>query len=292
MTDFPEAISASSRADFDICPTKFYYSKVRGIWRDRRTNHATFGAAFAAGLEAFRWAYYNDERPMIDCYKAAIEAIIKDWGEEDPFGDGKKDLATCILAFDDYITTYRPDEDPVQPAMLGGKPAVEFTFSVPIPGVSHPQTGGPILYEGRFDMIANYKGMLFIEDDKTSGNLGSSWQKQFEMSSQITGYIWACQMYDLDVERAIIRGVGIYKTYFAHQMVLQTRSKWFIDRWLEQLQRDVERMIEMWRSGVWDMSLDHGCSAYGGCAYIPLCSSPYPEKWIEQEYMEAGDAYR
>jgi hypothetical protein len=193
-------------------------------------------------------------------------------------------LETCILAFDSYILQYPPAEDDVKPANLNGEPAVEFTFALPIPGVLHPQTGEPLLYAGRFDMLADYRGMLMIYDDKTASQLGEGWRNQWRMASQFTGYMWAARQFDLNVQGVIIRGIGIYARYFAHQMLIENRSRWFIDRWEQQLVRDAKRMIEMWESGVWDYSLDAACSAFGGCPYLTLCSSPDPERWVEAEY--------
>lgn len=283
--NFPEFIDSTARKDFDACPTKFYYNHVLKIRREGASVHLHFGKCLAAGLEAFRKAFFGEDIPFMQCYARAVHSIIYEWGWEE-FEDEKKTLETCILAFDSYIQQYPPYEDPVRPAMFNGKPAVEFNFALPIPDIKHPQTGDPILYTGRFDMLADYEGMPMIEDDKSASQLGRGWQTQWRMASQMTGYCWAAKEYDIKVEGVIIRGIGIYANGFRHEQILEHRSQWFIDRWLAQLQRDVRRMIDMWESGVWDMSLDSACAAYGGCPYLTLCESPHPERWIETDFVE------
>lgn len=288
-TDFPHWIDSTLRKNFDACPTKAYWESFRKIRRKGGSVHLVFGASLARGLEVFRKEYYSGNLDVYDAFAKGCEAIIKEWGEyEAPEGD-KKSLESCLLAFDSYLTQYNPAEDVVKPYMSeNGDPAVEFTFAVPIPGVKHPQTGEPILYTGRFDMIGVYGGMAWVVDEKTTGHLGAGWANQWKMASQMTSYVWAAQQYGYNVEGAIIRGIGIYKTYFGHQMLIEHRQQWEIGRWLWQLQKNINRMIEMWESGEWEYSLDTACASYGGCPFMTLCSSPDPEKWIDGEY-ESND---
>jgi hypothetical protein len=40
-------------------------------------------------------------------------------------------------------------------------------------------------------------------------------------------------------------------------------------------------------NGTWDYALHKGaCAAFGGCPYVPLCSSEHPEKWVALNYIE------
>lgn len=282
---FPAWIDSTARKDFDSCPTKFYYSHIRGLRRKGGGSiHLVFGATLAKGLEVFRRRYYGDSAHVLDCYISALHHMILEWGEfEEPEGTNKT-FENCILALLSYFEQYNPNDDVVKPYMHDGQPAVEFSFAVPIPGIKHPQTGHPILYTGRFDMIGTYGSMQMIVDEKSASQLGASWQNQWRLASQITSYVWGAKQYGYNVQGAVIRGIGIYKTYFAHQMIIQQRPQWMLDRWLAQLQRDVRRMISLWEEGYYDMSLDSACSNYGGCPFLSLCESPTPENWIETEF--------
>lgn len=281
---FPRVIDSSIRKEFDMCPQKCMYSYFRGIVPKGGNIHLHFGGCFAKGLETVRLAFYGEELSVMDSLSRGYEAIIRQWKDYEPPDNSKKTLASCLLALQEYFIQYPPDTDVIKPLIIDGKPTVEFTFAIPIPDLIHPETGEPILYGGRFDMLCNYHSAVFIEDDKTASQLGASWSNQFKLASQLTGYIWAGKQYGYPVQGAIIRGVGILQRSITHQMVIESRPEWMIDRWMEQLIRDVKRMITSWERKEWDRSLDHSCASYGGCPFLTLCLSPEPESWINTHY--------
>ena len=168
--------------------------------------------------------------------------------------------------------------------MIDGKPAVEFTFAIPIPGVFHPETGEPILYTGRFDMLAEYQNALFVDDEKTSSYLGDSWIASWDLNSQMTGYCWASRSYGFNVQGAIVRGIGILKSETKFLLSLQRRSEWMIERWQNQLRKDLLRAIDMWKRDDWDMALDDACSSYNGCQFKEACLAKNEQKILDNEY--------
>ena len=120
-----------------------------------------------------------------------VEAIIKAWQYIEPpdFGSGaKKNIEACVCALISFFNEYPPDSDPVQPVMTADGPAVEWSFALPIPGVRHPTTQAPMLYVGRFDMLAEMGGAIMVCDEKTASQLGISWAKNWKLASQLTGY--------------------------------------------------------------------------------------------------------
>ena len=140
-------------------------------------------------------------------------------------------------------------------------------------------------------MFAEYQNAPFIEDDKTTSRLGPSWSKQWTLNSQITGYCWASSVVGMPVVGAIIRGQSILANHFENAEVIIYRPKWQINRWLNQLVHDVQRMISQWE--MWqeykderqfDFALGSACSAYGGCEFLRLCSSPEPSSWIKSDF--------
>jgi hypothetical protein len=185
-----------------------------------------------------------------------------------------------IGALEYYFYVWPMDQDKLTPVMLDAGPAVEFTFALPIPDCRHPYTGEPLLYGGRFDMLAEMMGNKWIEDDKTTTSLGPAWSKQWGMRSQFTGYAWGAREYGHDIQGAIVRGISILKTKYDHTQAIVYRPQFMIDRWLYQLRLDVDRMIECARRNYYDFNLDDTCGAFGGCMYEPLCSVEEPDNWI------------
>jgi len=284
---FPDYIDSSARKTAVACMKQAEYQYILHLKPKGTSIHLHFGGCLARGLEVFRKAYYGEKEDFDTSLALAAKAIILEWGdmEAPEFGSGaNKSLARCITALISFFDEYPPDTDPVQPVMTTHGPAVEWSFALPIPDVWHPTTGAPMLYVGRFDMLAEYGGACFVNDEKTTSQLGAGWAKNWKLASQLTGYCWAGKEYGFNIQGVIIRGIGILKTQIKHQFVIEHRAQWEIDRWLGQLQRDVRRLISSWEEGYYDYSLDNACSSYGGCAYLPLCTSKNPAPWIEADY--------
>lgn len=282
---FPAFIDNSALSSFKKCPTDWMYSCVQQITRSGGNIHLHFGGAFAAGLEAGRKAYYGELASEGDAIKKACTTALEFYGDFEAPEGSNKNAKTLIGALLEYFAEYPMDTDFLKPVELSpGKPAVEFTFAVPLP-IKHPETGDPILYSGRFDMLAERDGVIFIEDDKTASQLGSQWMRNWLLDSQPTGYCWAAQTFGFPVAGAIFRGVSILKNGFGHAQSIVYRPQWQIDRWYSNMLITIQMMIDAWRNDQYLMTLDkHACNSYGGCGFHQLCESPDPAPWIAMNY--------
>lgn len=284
---FPTYIDSSARKTAISCFKKAEYEYIRHLKPKGPSIHLHFGACLAHGLEVYRKAFYTGAADAEGSLILATESIIKLWGDVEPPDYGtaaNKSLGRCLEAIISFFEEYPPDTDPVKPVMTPDGPAVEWSFALPIPDVYHPTTGAPMLYVGRFDMLAEYGGAVFVNDEKTSGQLGDGWAKNWKLASQLTGYTWAASQFGFNMQGVIIRGIGILKTMIKHQFIIENRPQWMIDRWLVQLQRDVRRLISAWEEGYFDYALDDACSSYGGCPFLSLCTTKNPEPWIETDF--------
>ena len=284
--DFPMAIDSTMRGAFVSCPHK-YFREYFEHWKPAAESiDLVAGKAFATGIEVVRRAVWQDNLSDKEALQLGVQALIKEWGDfEAPEGHVKQ-LDRMIGALDEYFTHYGYRTDLIQPLMLEGKPAVEFSFALPIPDTVHPTTGEPILYTGRFDMVGLYNNQIFVVDEKTTKQLGPTWFKNWTLRSQLTGYCWASREYGYQVAGAIIRGISILKSKYGHAESIQYRPEWFIDRWLEQLARDVKRMIQCWEEGYWDLNLDTSCTNYGGCSFMDVCNSKEPERLLPINFVK------
>lgn len=285
LTDFPELIDNTAREQFFNCPRKFQLSSINQLTPIRKSIHLHAGGAYAAGLEMMRKAFYTDGLSPEDSLAIGVEALIKFYGDYEPLDGDIKTCARMVGALVSYTQQYPLASDKLTPYEFApGKHAIEFTFAIPI-DVKNPQTGQPLLYAGRFDMFANFRDALFVEDDKTTSQLGPTWGKQWELNSQFTGYIWAGNTYGVPAAGAIIRGQSILKHDYGHAQAIVYRPQWMLDHWYEQLCRDAERMVRAWETGYFDFALGSACSAHGGCEFRQLCLSQHPMNWIEGSYM-------
>jgi len=283
VPDFPALIDNTMRGDFLKCEKYFDWSFIQQLGPMRPSVHLHAGGAFAHGLEVARTSFYQEEKSKDESLRDGLAALMKFYGpvEFEPTKNGDKSLDNTIRAFDSYFQQYPIESDLIKPFRTeSGKYMIEFTFSIPTE-VMHPQTGQPILYGGRADMIGVLNDALFVTDEKTATSLGDQWAKQWDLESQFTGYIAAAKMYGYPVAGALIRGVGMLKTKITHQEALVYRADWEIERWWQQLHRDIQRMVQAWKDNYFGYALSkNSCQAFGGCTFKMLCQSQHPEQWL------------
>jgi len=282
--EFPRVISSSIRESFSRCPQKFYWDTIVGLVPKGAPNvHLTAGGAYAAALEAMRKEFYTTG----DYDKAValgMEALIKSYGPYDPEPPVTKTFERTIAAYVEHLVQYPPATDHIKPSQ-GIGPRVEFSFALELP-YKHPTTGEPLLFAGRFDQLAEFNGALFIFDDKTTGSLSKWWRQQWDLRSQITGYVCGAQELGYNVCGAIIRGMSILKTKCDTQEAITHRPQWMIDRWKTRLYYDMERMLDCWHKGYWPHQGEEngGCTTYGLCNFYTLCTAQEPEHYIDTNY--------
>ena len=284
---FPEVIDNTIRSAFVSCPQKCYREYLQHFKPRDPSVHLHAGGAYAHGLEKARVAFYQDGLSADDSLALGLKALLEFYGDFECPPDSAKSLERMLGALEYYFSQYPMATDAAKPALIaGGKYGIEFSFAEPIPEVTHPETGNPLIYCGRMDMLTDFAGGRYGEDDKTTSSLGASWSKQWDLRAQFTGYCWGAAQAGIPLSGFLVRGVSILKTKYDTQQALTYRPLWMIERWYEQLTRDLTRMKECWSSGYWDYNLDESCNAYGGCIFKKVCLSQEPERWLETEFVQ------
>jgi len=284
---FPPTIDSTLLAAFRSCRQKFFRSYVQHWKPEAKSVHLIAGGAFASGIEAARDAFYVQGQSAEDAEAAGLAALIKHYGDFDCPADSAKSLERMIGALEFYFFHYPLGGDGATPiALPGGGRGIEFSFAEPL-AIAHPITGDPILYTGRSDMVAERYGTgIGVYDEKTTSALGPTWPRQWEMRSQFTGYIWALRQQGIKASGAIVRGVAILKTMYNTMECPTYRTDYEIDLWEKQTLRDIQQMIDCWKEGWWDYSLDNACTEYGGCSFVPVCKSSNPDEWLPAKFTQ------
>jgi hypothetical protein len=292
---FPEQIDNTMRTAFASCERKFWIAFVRSFTSPMISIDLHAGAAFAHGLEIARRAFFIEG-------KSADEAVTMGWlelhayyGDFDSSRKPNKSAHRMGCALIMYFEEYPLETDFLRPAMKGGKPAIEYNFAIPLP-IKHPETGLPIIYCGRFDMIGDTGSHLVVVDEKTTGSLGEYWATKYQLSSQFTGYVWAAQEHGYPVTSALIRGIGILKSEIRHGVLPLPKLDFMIGEWYSTLLEDINRMIASWlrtnfdmehQWNAWRPNLGDACGAYGGCQYMDVCRTmpALRDKLLEINYV-------
>ena len=293
---FPEVIDSSILATAKACRYKFFLAHCREFKSVGQNVHFVAGGAYAAGLEVARHAFFQYGRSAADAEALGMAELVRAYGDFDPPSDSAKTLDRTMGALEFYFDQYPLDREVATPITLtSGKSGIEINFAEPLP-IHHPETGNPLIICGRMDQAVNFAGGVYVEDDKTTGQLGASWANQWHLRSQFTGYCWAMhQAFGILPKGVLIRGVAILKTKYDTQQVITYREPYMIEAWYRSTLRLLQDLVDDWQyhrssgsyevgSDIFIKDLDQACVEWGGCTFQQVCRAPDPEPWLAQYY--------
>lgn len=283
----PPYIDSTMLSAFRSCPRKFYNEFLLGLRPKEISIHLHAGGCLATALEHFYDAVFNKNLPTNEALKIAFTSYTKSWGDYSTDGDGTaKSYDRMWEALMDYIVTYPPHTDVVQPYRSDdGHVTTEFSFAIPLDAPQfplHPITKEPFIYAGRFDMLGNYQNRPCVRDEKTTGYAGPTWAEQWDLRAQFMGYVWACQQSGIPLDTVIVRGIVIQKTQIRQMEAIKIYPKYMIDRWYTQLARDLHRLVDCWNNSYFDYNFGDACNAYGKCIFTSVCRAKEPEIWMNE----------
>lgn len=282
---FPSVIDSTLMSAIKACPRKAAWAYLDHYKPISTSVHLHAGKAYAEGLEAARIAFYLEGKSESESIALGLGALMRAYGDFECPEDSAKSLNRMMGAFEFYMERYPMPEDHAVPITLpSGKRGIEFSFAEPI-DLEHPETGDPLVYVGRMDMICDYAGGRFGEDDKTTSSLGATWSRQWELRSQFTSYCWGARQAGIPLNGFLVRGVSILKTKYDTQEAITYRPAWLIDRWYEGMLKKLSDFIRQWEEGVFDYNLDESCNAYGGCEFKQVCQSVDPTPWLKGSFI-------
>lgn len=284
---FPIAIDSSAFGDLTACQAKYYWRHLRGLTDRSIKVDLHFGGVIAHSLDVLRRAFFFDKLPREEAlHKMRLAALTK-WGDfpEQPLDrrgqPHVKSLPALLDTLESYVEYFGLETDELTPI------SSEFSFALPIPRTSHPETGEPILWTGRIDMVAKGLGGVWIVDEKSTSRLGPSWADQWMLRPQFIGYAWALHEHGYNPSGVVVRGLGIYKDRVEFKPVVVTVTPHMVELFLDQVVDAIERLKTSYYAGnqvltvrdVFHHSFGTACSQYGTCQFLPLCRSPDPERW-------------
>jgi hypothetical protein len=287
---FPSAIDNSIRKELVKCEQATKYKYIQGVRADSGGRvDLIAGGAFAAGMEAMRSWYYVGGASPENCLKYGIAALYDKYGNFIPEGKTNKTVDRMAGALAFYAQQCPLEGERLIPLQLpDGSRMIEVGFNFPIP-IKHPDTQEPLTYCGRFDALClDEHDVAWVVDEKTTSQMGEKWSNQWPLDSQMTGYVWGAERLmrqhglDYEIGGAVINGIAIRLRDYEHVRIVTYRQPWEVERWFNQMIRDVERLKLAYQSGNFDMALDHACAFYNNpCEYAPLCLSRNPERLLQ-----------
>jgi len=130
---FPSLVDSTIMSAFDSCQQKMAYEFGHHLSPLAINPDLHAGGAFSHGIAIVRTGLYQHQLSLETSLMAGARGMFEFWGDFEPPPKNPKTLEAMIGALDDYFNTYNPESDPYKPYVLAaGKPAVEFSFSIPV----------------------------------------------------------------------------------------------------------------------------------------------------------------
>jgi hypothetical protein len=275
--------------DFKRCPQRFYQKYIHH-WKATGIGiHIHAGSTFAKGLETVRREFYERGAPAELAIARGVGALLRAWGsyEAPDDYDGAKDPVRMAGALVYYFDQLPLGVDTVEPLLMpSGRRAIEFSFAEPVFDVSHPETGDPIIFAGRSDMLCRFSGGQFVEDDKTTKGIGATWASKWDLRGQFTGYCWAAERAGIHIDGVLVRGIAILKTKYEIAQAVTYRDQLHIQRWYEAMVDSIERMKLYWDRNYWPHDFAEACDDWGGCEFKRVCTSAQPMVWLNSYFEQ------
>lgn len=284
---FPEAVDSTICSTAKSCWHKVFHEYFLN-WKPKGLSiHLHAGAAFASGIEAAKQNFYVKGLSSEDSVALGLQALLTHYGDFECPPTSAKSAQRMAGALEFYFSNYPLGGDGAEPISLpGGRRGIEVSFAEPLP-IAHPVTGNPILYVGRLDSAVHYAQGLYVEDDKTTSQLGALWGRQWDLRSQFRGYAWGLsKAAGVKPTGILVRGVAIRKQGYDTEQAITYCADWQIDEWFETTCDVVNEMVGRWKSGYWRKTLDHACNDYGGCSLRAPCLSPNPEGHFDTHFEQ------
>lgn len=318
MLAFPKVLDNTIVSTWETCPAKAYLGHFLHLKPKGPQVHLDAGAVYAEGMETFRKAYFTEGSPTEGdagaSKVAGLRAMCEAWGYDEEvdkvFSTTKKEFHRVAELYIGYFKKFGVKTDVIKPLIIDGKPAVEKSFTLVL-DIKHPDTGDPILYHGRFDMLADYQGGIFVFDDKTCSQLGATWASQWDFRSQFSGYVYGAKTYGYEILGAVVRGACFYVDRVDYMESITRRQSWELEKWWEDLHVAVHNMVAYYKhmkeveatrinepkfhpimlSGLVPQRgiFSGACNAYSGCEMQQLCKSKTPQRWLENFEVRVWD---
>lgn len=282
--ELPTHIDSTMMSTASSCKQKFFTEFCLGLRPAETSIDLHAGAVFSATLERFYREFHQNGVDTPVALARAYATFTTEWGDFIIRKDKHpKTPENMWAAVESYLAVYPPRTDSVQPYFTDGTPSFEFSFAIPLdfPGFPlHPLTGDPFIYTGRFDLFGRYQGTIpCIRDEKTAQRLESNWAEKWDLRSQFLGYCWALQHLGIRCTTTVVRGVIITTKEVRQVEAVKTYPQFLIDRWFEQLRRNLTAIVACHNDSWWDYNLGEACTQYNHCPFMPRCTSPHPEVW-------------
>ena len=275
---FEESFHHSDIEMYLKCPRMFYYEKILGMAPEYTTAAAVFGSAIHRTIEDIHHYRLKGEDLIQRSLKHRLNQIVEEAEEEIQWrGEYEERFNEAVL----YLPVYASKDFNEKASVV----AAEQTFEVRV---------GRYTFEGTFDQLRRFEGLLILVDFKSGGWRPAEefLRRSYQLSlyayavwkeyGQIPDEIWWYQLKDhLPYKRSYKgkkageeKGPAIYKTY-------RTQED------LEYLEQDLKRVCQAIRFNIFFRAPAQVGSCNGFCRFKEVCLGEMEAPGLSRSQLEA-----
>lgn len=251
-----QMFNSSSIADYMGCPKLFELGTVRRLQSKEVNIPMEFGSVFHDVLR--EWYRNGDAEKAAKLFDALPEIITDDhrtkgWGQS---------------IFKEYVERYKTE--------VGETLHLEVVFRVEI---------GERIYSGTMDRIEDWNKQIYVDDHKTTKQLGLSFFEAFRPNPQIDGYCYATREIVGRCHGAIINGISVAKNPKERfQRFPSSRTDREMDQWRETFTDATDGMMRCVEKKHFPRHTSHCHKWFKKCPFWSVCVYGEDEKYIEQNF--------
>ena len=146
------------------------------------------------------------------------------------------------------------------------------------------------IYSGTMDRIEDWNGHIYVDDHKTTKQLGLSFFEAFRPSPQIDGYCFATREIVGKCHGAVINGISVAKNPKERfQRFPSSRTDREMDQWKEIFTDATDGMMRCVEKKHFPRHTSHGHKWFRKCPVWNLCVYGEDEAYIAQNYKLRED---
>lgn len=267
------------------CPRQFTFSAIAKRVTTGDRSPLVFGQAVHKILERY-YSSPNLHKSLYDDTDRIIKEETANFAPQlDALFDPKRNSTSLQTLMYGYFQETKIYGEYLQPITLpNGSLAVETSFSIPLGEITIEGLGSvTVMWEGKIDLIARdtRDGSFCIVDHKTSSMLGDNFAKQFERSTQFSGYLFAARYITKELPAlptldSVCINAICQKKVNEYKHFRFSRPGWDEQEFREEVLSRLQSYFSLpsptsLSTGPWQGCRSSCTTKYGSCTFFNLC---------------------
>lgn len=258
-SELARVLDNTAVSTFMECEKKYDYSM-----RQHRRRRGQTRPALAYGSV---WHHIMETHYRTGGDATLVEQTALDRWEPHGQPDDHRTVERAIAEYYNYVDHWGSvEQDQGKTLGFPEDPLLEISVNISWDGAAYP-------YAGKIDRIFTLNGHIYVEDHKTTAQMGAQYFRQFELSPQMMGYVWiARQLIKMPIAGVRINAHAVYKTQSKFEREIISFSDARLVDWAQNYNIQVSRIKHAHETNTFVRNFGACAGKYGMCQYADVCS--------------------